>query len=214
MREAELAGPAEHRARVTEKRVSEAALPPPQVEHPAVFSMGGVNTRGRACHVPPSAPPTGPGLRPGGAKHSSVAGREGRPGAPHAPTPRRQLAMMLMLAQSNPQLLALIGTRASLARELERVEQQSRLEQLSEAELHSKNRSRWAAWLHDYRCPLPSPWCPSPPPRRPQRGPGYVADAQWVVGLGWRRTGRPAATWPPGRPSAHVSCAPTTPSTC
>lgn len=46
VREAELAGPAEHRARVTEKRVSEAALPPPQVEHhPAVFSMGGVNTR-------------------------------------------------------------------------------------------------------------------------------------------------------------------------
>ncbi|XDA75332.1 hypothetical protein R6Z07F_005549 [Ovis aries] len=66
----------------------------------------------------------------------------------------RQLAMMLMLAQSNPQLLALIGTRASLARELERVEQQSRLEQLSEAELHSKNRSRWAAWLHDYRARL------------------------------------------------------------
>lgn len=62
--------------------------------------------------------------------------------------------MMLMLAQSNPQLLALIGTRASLARELERVEQQSRLEQLSEAELHSKNRSRWAAWLHDYRARL------------------------------------------------------------
>lgn len=62
--------------------------------------------------------------------------------------------MMLMLAQSNPQLLALIGTRASLARELERVEQQSRLEQLSEAELHGKNRSRWAAWLHNYRARL------------------------------------------------------------
>lgn len=66
----------------------------------------------------------------------------------------RQLSMMLMLAQSNPQLLALIGTRASLARELERVEQQSRLEQLSEAELHGKNRSRWAAWLHNYRARL------------------------------------------------------------
>ncbi|XP_067554562.1 protein adenylyltransferase SelO, mitochondrial isoform X2 [Pseudorca crassidens] len=66
----------------------------------------------------------------------------------------RQLSMMLMLAQSNPQLLALIGTRASLARELERVERQSRLEQLSPAELHSKNRSHWAEWLLEYRARL------------------------------------------------------------
>lgn len=73
--------------------------------------------------------------------------------------------MMLMLAQSNPQLLALIGTRASLARELERVERQSRLEQLSPAELHSKNRSRWAEWLLEYR------WAPTPPHPAPPRGP-------------------------------------------
>lgn len=66
----------------------------------------------------------------------------------------RQLSMMLMLAQSNPQLLALIGTRASLTRELERVEQQSRLEQLSQEELHSRNRSHWADWLRDYKARL------------------------------------------------------------
>lgn len=77
--------------------------------------------------------------------------------------------MMLMLAQSNPQLLALIGTRASLARELERVEQQSRLEQLSEAELHGKNRSRWAAWLHNYRCPCPPFPHPNPSAGRATR---------------------------------------------
>lgn len=75
--------------------------------------------------------------------------------------------MMLMLAQSNPQLLALIGTRASLARELERVEQQSRLEQLSEAELHGRNRSCWAAWLRDYRCSPPNARAPAPPPPHP-----------------------------------------------
>lgn len=66
----------------------------------------------------------------------------------------RQLSMMLMLAQSNPQLLALIGTRASLTRELERIEQQSRLEQLSAAELLSKNRDYWTDWLHEYRTRL------------------------------------------------------------
>uniref|UniRef100_G1L6H0 Selenoprotein O n=1 Tax=Ailuropoda melanoleuca TaxID=9646 RepID=G1L6H0_AILME len=66
----------------------------------------------------------------------------------------RQLSMMLMLAQSNPQLFALIGTRANITKELERVEQQSRLEQLSPAELLSKNRGHWAEWLQEYRARL------------------------------------------------------------
>ncbi|KAL4834013.1 hypothetical protein H8958_015008 [Nasalis larvatus] len=66
----------------------------------------------------------------------------------------RQLSMMLMLAQSNPQLFALMGTRAGIARELERVEQQSRLEQLSMAELQSRNQGHWADWLQAYRARL------------------------------------------------------------
>uniref|UniRef100_A0A8C0T485 Selenoprotein O n=3 Tax=Canis lupus TaxID=9612 RepID=A0A8C0T485_CANLF len=66
----------------------------------------------------------------------------------------RQLSMMLMLAQSNPQLFALIGTRANVTKELERVEQQSRLEQLSPAELLSKNQGHWADWLQQYRARL------------------------------------------------------------
>uniref|UniRef100_F6PQA1 Selenoprotein O n=2 Tax=Equus TaxID=9789 RepID=F6PQA1_HORSE len=66
----------------------------------------------------------------------------------------RQLSMMLMLAQSNPQLFALIGTRANVTKELERVEQQSRLEQLSPAELLSRNRGHWADWLQAYRARL------------------------------------------------------------
>ncbi|XP_012788684.2 protein adenylyltransferase SelO, mitochondrial isoform X2 [Sorex araneus] len=67
----------------------------------------------------------------------------------------RQLSMMLTLAQSNPQLLALIGSsRATLAKELERVEQQSRLEQLSPEELLSGNRERWTHWLAEYRARL------------------------------------------------------------
>lgn len=62
--------------------------------------------------------------------------------------------MMLMLAQSNPQLFALIGTQANITKELERVEQQSRLEQLSPAELLSRNRGHWADWLQEYRARL------------------------------------------------------------
>ncbi|KAG8517983.1 Protein adenylyltransferase SelO, mitochondrial, partial [Galemys pyrenaicus] len=66
----------------------------------------------------------------------------------------RQLSMMLVLAQSNPQLLALLGSRESLARELERAEQQSRLEQLSPAALRSRNEAHWTAWLGEYRARL------------------------------------------------------------
>ncbi|XP_012504244.1 PREDICTED: selenoprotein O [Propithecus coquereli] len=66
----------------------------------------------------------------------------------------RQLSMMLMLAQSNPQLFALMGTRANITRELERVEQQARLEQLGPAELQSRNKEHWASWLQRYRARL------------------------------------------------------------
>lgn len=59
--------------------------------------------------------------------------------------------MMLMLAQSNPQLFALIGTQANVTKELERVEQQSRLEQLSPTELQSRNIDHWETWLQEYR---------------------------------------------------------------
>lgn len=62
-----------------------------------------------------------------------------------------QLSMMLMLAQSNPQLFALIGTQANVTKELERVEQQSRLQHLTSEELQSRNSAHWAAWLQDYR---------------------------------------------------------------
>uniref|UniRef100_H0VRZ7 Selenoprotein O n=1 Tax=Cavia porcellus TaxID=10141 RepID=H0VRZ7_CAVPO len=66
----------------------------------------------------------------------------------------RQLSMMLMLAQSNPQLFALIGTQANVTKELERVEQQSRLQHLTSEELQSRNSAHWAAWLQDYRARL------------------------------------------------------------
>ncbi|XP_072452571.1 protein adenylyltransferase SelO, mitochondrial isoform X2 [Notamacropus eugenii] len=63
----------------------------------------------------------------------------------------RQLSMMLMLAQSNPQLFALIGTKASINKELERIEQSSKLQHLSATELISRNREHWEAWLQRYR---------------------------------------------------------------
>ncbi|NWW18411.1 SELO protein, partial [Falcunculus frontatus] len=66
----------------------------------------------------------------------------------------RQLSMMLMLAQSNPQLFALIGTKANINKELERVEQFSKLEQLTADDLLSRNKRHWKGWLEKYRVRL------------------------------------------------------------
>ncbi|KAM6283693.1 protein adenylyltransferase SelO, mitochondrial isoform 1-T1 [Spheniscus humboldti] len=66
----------------------------------------------------------------------------------------RQLSMMLMLAQSNPQLFALIGTKANINKELERIEQFSKLQQLTAADLLSRNKRQWKEWLEKYRVRL------------------------------------------------------------
>ncbi|NWT68635.1 SELO protein, partial [Prunella himalayana] len=66
----------------------------------------------------------------------------------------RQLSMMLMLAQSNPQLLALIGTKANINKELERIEQSSKLQQLTADDLLSRNKRHWKEWLEKYRVRL------------------------------------------------------------
>lgn len=63
----------------------------------------------------------------------------------------RQLSMMLMLAQSNPQLFALIGTKDSINKELERIEQFSKLQQLTADDLLSRNKRHWKEWLEKYR---------------------------------------------------------------
>ncbi|NXG07277.1 SELO protein, partial [Sakesphorus luctuosus] len=66
----------------------------------------------------------------------------------------RQLSMMLMLAQSNPQLFALIGTKANINKELERIDQFSKLQQLTAADLLSRNKKHWKEWLEKYRVRL------------------------------------------------------------
>ncbi|NXM62878.1 SELO protein, partial [Illadopsis cleaveri] len=66
----------------------------------------------------------------------------------------RQLSMMLMLAQSNPQLFALIGTKANINKELERIEQFSKLQQLTADDLLSRNKRHWKEWLEKYRIRL------------------------------------------------------------
>ncbi|XP_060100776.1 protein adenylyltransferase SelO, mitochondrial [Heteronotia binoei] len=66
----------------------------------------------------------------------------------------RQLSMMLMLAQSNPQLFALIGAKSNINKELERIEQLSKLQQLTAAELVSRNKGHWKEWLLNYRVRL------------------------------------------------------------
>uniref|UniRef100_A0A8C5MC63 Selenoprotein O n=1 Tax=Leptobrachium leishanense TaxID=445787 RepID=A0A8C5MC63_9ANUR len=62
----------------------------------------------------------------------------------------RQLSMMLMLAQSNPQLFALIGTKTDISKELERIERYTELQESSEEQLLKDNRARWTEWLHKY----------------------------------------------------------------
>ncbi|NWZ33255.1 SELO protein, partial [Brachypodius atriceps] len=66
----------------------------------------------------------------------------------------RQLSMMLMLAQSNPQLFALMGTKANINKELERIEQFSKLQQLTADDLLSRNKRHWKEWLEKYRVRL------------------------------------------------------------
>ncbi|XP_008939840.1 PREDICTED: selenoprotein O [Merops nubicus] len=63
----------------------------------------------------------------------------------------RQLSMMLMLAQSNPQLFALIGTKANINKELERIEQSSKLQQLTADDLLSRNKRHWKAGLRHWK---------------------------------------------------------------
>ncbi|NWT49734.1 SELO protein, partial [Erythrocercus mccallii] len=66
----------------------------------------------------------------------------------------RQLSMMLMLAQSNPQLFALFGTKANINKELERIEQFSKLQQLTADDLLCRNKRHWKEWLEKYRVRL------------------------------------------------------------
>ncbi|KAJ1161850.1 hypothetical protein NDU88_002331 [Pleurodeles waltl] len=62
----------------------------------------------------------------------------------------RQLSMMLMLAQSNPQLFALIGTKANINKELERIERYSGLQQITSDDLSNENKALWKEWLQKY----------------------------------------------------------------
>lgn len=62
----------------------------------------------------------------------------------------RQLQMLLMLAQSNPQLFALIGSKANISQELERMEKYEKLEQSSTESLIHDNKKHWEEWLKKY----------------------------------------------------------------
>ncbi|KAM4675545.1 protein adenylyltransferase SelO, mitochondrial [Discoglossus pictus] len=62
----------------------------------------------------------------------------------------RQLSMMLMLAQTNPRLFELIGTQANINKEIERMEQYTKLQESTTEELLNKNKTRWKEWLQKY----------------------------------------------------------------
>ncbi|KAG8577404.1 hypothetical protein GDO81_010164 [Engystomops pustulosus] len=66
----------------------------------------------------------------------------------------RQLTMMLMLAQSNPQLFALIGSKANISQELERMEKYEKLEQTTPEDLMNDNKKHWKEWLLKYSARL------------------------------------------------------------
>ncbi|KAM3925321.1 protein adenylyltransferase SelO, mitochondrial [Leptodactylus fuscus] len=66
----------------------------------------------------------------------------------------RQLTMMLMLAQSNPQLFAMIGSKANITQELERIEKYEKLEQTTPEDLIIENKNHWKEWLQKYSARL------------------------------------------------------------
>ncbi|KAE8616053.1 hypothetical protein XENTR_v10008705 [Xenopus tropicalis] len=62
----------------------------------------------------------------------------------------RQLSMMLMLAQSNPQLFSMIGTQSNINKELERIDQYTKLQETSADDLLKDNKKHWKEWLRKY----------------------------------------------------------------
>ncbi|XP_018432249.1 PREDICTED: selenoprotein O isoform X2 [Nanorana parkeri] len=62
----------------------------------------------------------------------------------------RQLSVLLMLAQSNPQLFALIGSKANINKELENIEKFEKLQKSSGEDLLNNNREHWKEWLQKY----------------------------------------------------------------
>ncbi|KAM5171107.1 protein adenylyltransferase SelO, mitochondrial [Mantella aurantiaca] len=66
----------------------------------------------------------------------------------------RQLSVLLMLAQSNPQLFALIGSKANINKELENIEKFQKLQESSSEDLLNANRVHWKEWLQKYSARL------------------------------------------------------------
>nr|DBA31267.1 TPA: hypothetical protein GDO54_007143 [Pyxicephalus adspersus] len=66
----------------------------------------------------------------------------------------KQLSILLMLAQSNPQLFALFGSKANIKKELENIEQYEKLQESSTEDLLNNNRDQWKTWLQKYSARL------------------------------------------------------------
>ncbi|XP_072097480.1 selenoprotein O1 isoform X2 [Mobula birostris] len=66
----------------------------------------------------------------------------------------RQLSILLALSQSNPQLFELIGDKRGVAKELDRIERFSELQQMTTEELQNKLKKAWTDWLQKYRSRL------------------------------------------------------------
>ncbi|KAM9311726.1 protein adenylyltransferase SelO, mitochondrial [Gastrophryne carolinensis] len=62
----------------------------------------------------------------------------------------RQVAMMQILAQTNPQLHSLFWSNAGMGRRMKNYEKYARVEQSSNEELLSTNRKHWNEWLQAY----------------------------------------------------------------
>nr|XP_033813561.1 protein adenylyltransferase SelO, mitochondrial [Geotrypetes seraphini] len=57
---------------------------------------------------------------------------------------------MLMLAESNPQLFAMIGSREHIKKELDHTEEYTKLQELTANDLLKRNKERWKEWLQKY----------------------------------------------------------------
>ncbi|GFS02277.1 selenoprotein O [Elysia marginata] len=65
---------------------------------------------------------------------------------------KRQLSMFITLAQSNPQVVAMLGkSHEFLHREMEKISTLEELDKMSEQEITNKNRECWASWLNKYK---------------------------------------------------------------
>ena len=66
----------------------------------------------------------------------------------------RQLQMLLMMAQSQPQFLVMMGMEGKLKAELDKREKLQEIQNMTSEAKRDKDRDFWNAWLEQYESAL------------------------------------------------------------